>query len=353
MKQLIFIVLSFIALNNTYGQGINKTTKISGINLAQTIDNSYYQKTSGSICDTVFSFRTRPLPSGLTWEGQNLWYVDTTYIYKVSSTGMYIDSIINPSSNSISKGGDLAYDGLNLWYADEQTAKLFKINPTNGNVLQQFNLPSFGQSDPNGFGLSWDGVNIWHSQYDPPRLYKLNPTNGNIIDSLTTTLGILCIEWINGKLYGINGQQIFKINHSTGTLEDSTNWCVPFPLGLTWDGFSLWNVSGQDTLFGIPTGGKQKIYKINLDFILSVGEHSGRNSWVEIFPNPTTENISIKGEHIKTIEIYNVTGELIYSLTQIKQRISTEINLSNIPKGIYFAKIYDGQTIHTKKIIKQ
>ena len=349
----IFIVLSLCTFNFTFGQSVDKQTKIAGINLSQTINNSHYQETSTSICDTVFSFGTRPYPSGLTWDGNNLWYVDTSYIYKVSSSGIYIDSIINPSSDIILKGGDITYDGVNLWYADEQTAQLFKINPTSGNILQQFNLPSFGEGDPNGFGLAWDGVNIWHSQYDPSRIYKLNPTNGNIIDSLTTTAGILGIEWINGNLFGISDQQIFKINSNTGAFQDSTSWCVPFSLGLTWDGSYFWNVSGQDPYFGIPTGGKQKIYKINSDFTLSVNEHPNKKSDVEIFPNPTTQCISVRGEHIKTIEIYNVTGEIIYSLTQIKQPFSTEIDLSKISKGIYFAKIYYGTEFCTKKIVVQ
>jgi len=352
-RRLIIIVLTFIAINGTYGQGLKKFKDIFGINITQKINETQYQITNTSFCDTISSFKTRSMPTGLAWDEQYFWYVDTSYIYKVSSVGMHIDSVINPAFNGFFlKGGGLVYDGLNLWYADEQTANLFKINPANGDVLQQFNLPSFGSGDPNGFGLAWDGVNLWHSQYLPPRLYKLNPANGMIIDSLTTTFGIAGIVWINGKLYGVSGQQLFKISTFDGTIEDSVDWCVPFSLGLTWDGFSLWNVSGPDSLFQNPTGGMETIYEINTDIILSVSKHSKTNIGVEVFPNPTTESISIRGEHLKKIEIYNMRGELIYSITRIKQN-STEINFSNIPKGIYFAKIYDDTNFCTKKIIIQ
>lgn len=353
-KKLIFIILSFIAFNSTYGQGVKKTTKISGINLSKIIDNTHYQKSSTLICDTIFSFKTRQFPSGLTWDGQNLWYVDTSYIYKVSSTGMYIDSIINPASNSILKGGDLTYDGLNLWYADEETAKLFKINPTNGNVLQQFNLPSFGQSDPNGFGLSWDGVNIWHSQYNSPRLYKLNPTNGNIIDSLPTTSGILGMEWVNGNLYGISGQQVFKINLNTGAFQDSTSWCIPFSLGLTWDGYFLWNVSGQDSINGIPTGGKQKIYKLNSDLVLSVSEHSNRNSGVEIFPNPFSTRTTLQSDNIfkdATLTVYNSFGQQVKQINNISGQTIT-LHRDNLSSGLYFIRLtQDNKVITTDKLV--
>jgi hypothetical protein len=350
-KKLTFIVLFFIAFINTYGQGLKKTIKITGMDPSLNIDNTHYLNSNRLNCDTIFSFNTRPLPSGLAWDGQYLWYVDTLYIYKVSTTGMHIDSIINPASNGNFKSGDLTYDGLNLWYADEQTAQLFKINPTNGNVLQQFNLPSFGQGDPNGFGLAWNGVNIWHSQYIPPKLYKLNSINGNIIDSLTTTTGILGLEWINGNLFGIGELQIFKINSNTGAFQDSTSWCIPFSLGLIWDGSFLWNLSGSDSIGITPTGGKQKIYKLNSDLITSVSEYS--NSGVEIFPNPATESILVRGENIKTIEIYNVLGEKTYASSNFKQETSKEIDLYNFLKGIYFVQIYDGKKIYTEKIVIQ
>jgi hypothetical protein len=349
----IVIILSCFALNGVYAQGIVKNKSIYGINNTLTNNEVQYQNKSTLFCDTVFSFNTRPMPSGLTWDGQNFWYVDTSYIYKVSPAGIYIDSINNPASNTVFfKAGGLTYDGLNLWYADEETAKLFKINPINGNVIQELNLPSFGSDDPNGFGLAWDGVNLWHSQYIPPGIYKLNPSNGSIIDSLTTTLGVLGLVWINEKLYGISEQQLFKISPDNGAIEDTMNWCVPFALGLTWDGFSFWNVSGQDSIYEFPTGGMQKIYKVNTDFILSVSERPNFNTEVEIFPNPTTGNISIKGKHLKTIEIYNMKGEIVYIITRIKHTL-TEVNLSKLPKGIYFVNIYDGKKMYTRKIVLQ
>lgn len=354
MKRQYFLILLFlIAINICYGQSTENRTSILGVNLSSAINNTSFHKLSSSICDTTFLFKTTPIPSGLTWDGQNFWYVDTAYIYKVSSTGIYLDSIINPSVMANLKGGGLTYDGINLWYADEQSAQLFKINPSSKNILQQINLPSYGESDPNGFGLSWDGNNIWHSQYLPSKLYKLNSADGAIIDSFTTTAGLLGIEWVSGKLYGIRNEQIYKINPTTGVFQDSISWCVPYPLGLTWDGSYLYNVSGQDPFFGVPTGGLQSIYKVNLDFVLPVSEHVNGSNHFEIFPNPTTGNISVTGKEVKKIEIYSVTGNLVYSIAKIKQQVSTEINLSNFPKGIYFAKIYDEEKIYTEKIVIQ
>ena len=353
---LIFTVLSLTAFNFTWSQSINNPTKISGINLAESVADLYNLRTNKSTCDTIFSFNTRPNPSGLTWDGQNFWCADTSFIYKVNSSGLHIDSIINPAETTINifTGGGLLYDGANLWLADEESAQLFKINPTNGIVLQQFNLPSINDSDPNGFGIAWDGNYLWHSQYSPPRLYKLNPTDGNIIDSLVTTAGILGIEWVNGDLYGISNQLIFKINTSNGAFQDSASWCVPFSIGLTWDGSNLWNVSGQDSIVGIPTGGKQKIYGINSDFTLSV--HENLNNDVNLFPNPSNGIITLTLAHHTNgqIIITDILGKEVMSKSFTSNEV--QVTLKSLEsKGTYFAKVLDndGNIIAIKKLIYQ
>ncbi|MBK9183982.1 MAG: T9SS type A sorting domain-containing protein [Ignavibacteria bacterium] len=354
------IVLTCIMVNNINGHGEEETTIVSGINRFQDSDVTHCLKTNIYDCDTVYSFDTRPNPSGLTWDGQNLWFVGTSYIYKVSTTGMYLDSIINPASSRDYRNGDLVYDGMNLWYADEESAKLFKINPANGDVLQQVDLPSFGQVDQNGWGLAWDGINIWHSQYEPPRLYKLNGTNGSVVDSLITASGVLGLEWIDGNLYGTNslyrsrnGTQLYKIDSQTGAFQDSTPWCIPHSLGLTWDGSSLWNISGSESVYGGRTGGKQKIYRVNSGIISSVNEHSTIDRSIEIFPNPTTASISVRGENIETIEIFNVLGEKTYTTSVYNDQTLEEIDLTAFPKGTCFVKIYDGKKTYTKIVVIQ
>ena len=72
------------------------------------------------------------------------------------------------------------------------------------------------------------------------------------------------------------------------------------------------------------------------------------SSTLNIYPNPTSDNISISTAlTIDKIEMYNILGKL--------QKVKIEnknIFLSNSATGIYFIKIYSGDTIITKKIIK-
>jgi hypothetical protein len=79
------------------------------------------------------------------------------------------------------------------------------------------------------------------------------------------------------------------------------------------------------------------------------------NAAINIFPNPSTGKFSIQSNsgNIGMIEIYNVLGEQIY-LSELKNKTSNEIDLSGVPKGIYFVKISDdNKGVINKKIVIQ
>lgn len=349
-KELLFFVL-FLVSQIFYGQEIKNKTNF-GRSYSHHMSGFKQRNANYSACDTITSLDCRYIPTGLAWDGENFWVVDTGYIYKVSPAGSFLDSIPNPATVvTFLQGGDLVYDGIYLWYADEQSSVLFKINPVTKSVVQQFNLPEHYSSDPNGFSIAWDGDHLWHCTYDPPMLYKLSPGNLTILDSVQMDKSVLTIEWVKGTLYGL-GDLFYKINANTGMAEDSINWCVPFPLGITWDGSAFWNVSGPSEIFGFPTGGLKKIFKMNADVNLTIDRNSNKHD-ISLFPNPASESTIIKGDRITQVEIYDVTGSLIYRRTGIKQTASVEIPLSTFPKGIYLTRIYNEAGTSTKKLIVQ
>lgn len=71
---------------------------------------------------------------------------------------------------------------------------------------------------------------------------------------------------------------------------------------------------------------------------------------VNFYPNPVTKGkifITTKSNLIRDIEVYDVLGKKIFQVTQI----SKEVNISNIPSGIYIIKIREGETTFTRKLI--
>lgn len=72
------------------------------------------------------------------------------------------------------------------------------------------------------------------------------------------------------------------------------------------------------------------------------------NSEVEIYPNPVTDNLTIKSKYIvKKVEIYNLTGK------SIKVNFNTDnIDISKLQNGIYLIKITTENGITTERIQK-
>lgn len=75
---------------------------------------------------------------------------------------------------------------------------------------------------------------------------------------------------------------------------------------------------------------------------------------ISIYPNPTSDNLTIKSETEKITELktYNMFGEMIYQSTNLPAHQST-IDLSSSPSGIYFLHIKTTEGVAVKKIIKQ
>lgn len=79
-------------------------------------------------------------------------------------------------------------------------------------------------------------------------------------------------------------------------------------------------------------------------------ENEGIN--VNIYPNPTNGNFTVKGENISSVEIYNICGQMIKSLNVNGEMAN--IDMSSETPGIYMMKVYGRNGISvTKKIVKK
>lgn len=139
-KKLLLAIVALLTWQSFYAQ--TEAGKIFG--KAPSYFKSQKQRPSTKICNSIFEFKCRDFTTGIAYDGQNFWVVDTGYIYKVSPAGVFLDSMKNPAPAGFLfdiKGGDIAYDGSRLWYSDEQSATLTKINPVTKSVIQQYNLP--------------------------------------------------------------------------------------------------------------------------------------------------------------------------------------------------------------------
>ncbi|MFK7932838.1 MAG: T9SS type A sorting domain-containing protein [Saprospiraceae bacterium] len=74
--------------------------------------------------------------------------------------------------------------------------------------------------------------------------------------------------------------------------------------------------------------------------------------FIDIFPNPATDNLTIKSEdlNIQHIEIIDLQGRIHWSKNVLTK--SVEVKIDNLPAQVYFIKTYTDNGMVTKRFIK-
>jgi hypothetical protein len=72
---------------------------------------------------------------------------------------------------------------------------------------------------------------------------------------------------------------------------------------------------------------------------------------ISIFPNPSSDNTTIEAPKKSTIEILNIEGQIIKSISADENH--TTIDISSFASGMYFVKIKSKEGIAVKKFVKE
>ena len=85
----------------------------------------------------------------------------------------------------------------------------------------------------------------------------------------------------------------------------------------------------------------------------TLGESLAENtSYLNIFPNPATDNLSIEAnEEITEVNIYNIIGVSVYNEQCTNNNLN--VNISEFNSGVYFIKVKTGNGETVKRFIKQ
>ncbi len=128
---------------------------------------------------------------------------------------------------------------------------------------------------------------------------------------------------------------------------------VPQQSGVSVNDFSstvIYNVLAEDTV----TNQDWSVYVT----IASAIEDQLDDFTVDIYPNPTTNNVNIEiHSNIITdfvVQFYDVKGQLISNKTYNKcAYVHDKYDINSFPKGVYYVKILDGKQLKVQKIIIQ
>jgi hypothetical protein len=87
------------------------------------------------------------------------------------------------------------------------------------------------------------------------------------------------------------------------------------------------------------------------EYVVSNNELENNSNIFLVFPNPTTDNLTLETTEKATIEILNIEGQLIKTINIADKQ--TSIDVSNLSSGVYIIKAKTERGVAVKKFIKE
>lgn len=182
-------------------------------------------------------------------------------------------------------------------------------------------------------------------------LSSLGVGSGGFSEVLQFDNGIV----LNDKFYFVNVSSLWVTKGDNASTEKLTN-----PINIF--DFSIPNLSdfrnsniifNNELYFAGSNNLGVELWKLT-DNSLSTNEHNNSiTQKLNIFPNPASNIVIIKMDdeiEIENVEIYNLLGKKVYTHKTSNQQ-NTEINISNLSKGMYLVKVKVNNFIISKKLV--
>jgi len=213
--------------------------------------------------------------------------------------------------------------GSNTFGGGDNTALSLIVNPNNSDEIV-VGLGGRIIKSPDG-GINWSIVLLFNNNFPFLSDMEISPNN----DSLIYTTGDY-------------------ISYDFGNTWDTVNFLQGSGISFSYD-LEIRSVNNTDMLYFATDKG---VYKY--DTLITSLNEKYNSLPVKIYPNPAKDAVLIMANANQkvTIKIYNLIGDLIYSMVeQIAENNTYVINLSDKPTGIYFLKLIIDKEIITRKII--
>jgi hypothetical protein len=118
----------------------------------------------------------------------------------------------------------------------------------------------------------------------------------------------------------------------------------------------LMSVYFTDSDTGYSVGDNGTILKTNDGggFFVGLNDLSPKSNQIKIYPDPASNQITIETSETAAnsqLSIMNLNGEEVLTHSIIKPK--TQIDISNLPSGIYFVRMTNDRNVEVGKFVKQ
>ena len=337
-KTLLFV--SLFALTLTRAQSITVDDTLS------TGDVMYYY--AGDTSVTNYDAITG---AGVTWDYSNLAYADAASTTAMQDT---VIDIVNSTYASDYPGADYhdRFDtGVQTFLSNTPDSVItygFVFNDGSSDYVIRYNIdPLTSAKFPMNLGVSYtDAIDGDAVLPAPAGVTALSGTatitadgTGTLIlggSTYTDVIRIKTVEVLNGTIAIIGPVTVTRTSYvyysnSTSDMPVFIHGGVFADLGAT-GSIDLKTIWSKDMLTGFA-GIENETLKPE----------------ISIYPNPANNNVTITSNNAKELVIFNSVGKEVKIITN---PLSTEnINISDLPKGIYFVQVKNGNSILTKKLV--
>jgi glutamine cyclotransferase len=149
----------------------------------------------------------------------------------------------------------LAWDGAFLWATDCSYSRIDKVDPATGAVVGSIDVAGVSSDE-----LAWDGTAMWVSDHTktempsmpapPPRIYRVDTATAAVLsffDAPSDNKYPMGLAWDGKSVWNVDPWDgaIYELDPATGAIKRSLPSPAPGACGLTWDGACLWLTDAQ------------------------------------------------------------------------------------------------------------
>jgi aminopeptidase N len=226
-----------------------------------------------------------------------------------------------------------------------------------------------------GDSLFFQGLRNYLS--DPTLAYSFSKTIGlqQHLESISgQSLTNFINQWFYGQgypsyliLYSKEANNQYKITINQTTSDNSVSFFeMPVPIQFKGQGKDTMIVfnhtsSGQVFYANLNFTPDSILFDPNLEIISLHNRVIEENAYLRslqslvIYPNPATDVVNVEVSDFnnfpRTVELYNVFGQKLLSLTPVENAFS--VPLYGVAIGTYYLKIISGEKVYTQKIVKE
>jgi len=179
---------------------------------------------------------------------------------------------------------EVAFDGANIWVANEFSNNVTKLRASDGAVQGTFAVGT------NPIGVAFDGANVWVTNFNNNNVTKLRASDGALQGTFAVGSNPYGIAFDGANIWVANqsSSNVTKLRASDGVLQ-GTFAVGTGPSGVAFDGANIWvtNTSSHNvTKLRASDGVLQATFAVS--YLPQGIAFDGANMWVVIRTNPTS-----------------------------------------------------------------